>query len=144
MSDNQLLTALLDLPNVRVSGYDLIGSERLQVTIESTLEVAVCPTCQRISEAGHGHAEPQLIRDLSIWQRRCWLGYRPRRFSCVHCQSTFVERVVWREADFVYTIRYEQALYQRARREPIAHIAQSEQLSEAIVQGIFERWAKKT
>lgn len=106
MSDYQLLTKLLDLPNVRVTGYDLLEAERLHVTIESNVEAAVCPTCQRVSESGHGHAEPQFIRDLSIWQRQCWLCYRPRRFKCATCQSTFVERVVWREADFVYTRRY--------------------------------------
>ncbi len=144
MSEYQLLTQLLDLPNVRVIAYDLLGSEHLHVHIESTLEAGVCPTCQRVSEIGHGHAEPQLIRDLPIWQRQCWLGYRPRRFKCVTCQTTFVERVRWREADFVYTLRYEQALYERARREPIAQIAACEQLSDDIVQGIFERWAKKT
>ncbi len=59
------------------------------------------------------------------------------------CQDTFVERVLWREPDLDYTVRYEQALYQRARREPISQIAESEQLSEDIVQGIFERGAKK-
>lgn len=144
MSEYQLLTQLLDLPNVRVIGYDLIGAERIHVTIESVVEAALCPNCQCVSEAGHGYAEPQFIRDLSIWQRQCWVCYRPRRFKCTPCRSTFVERVVWREAEFVYTLRYEQALYQRARREPIAHIAQSEQLSEDIVQGLFERWAKKT
>ena len=86
----------------------------------------------------------QLIRDLPIWQRRCWLHYAPRRFKCVTCQDTFVERVLWRQPDLDYTSRYEQSLYQRACREPISHIAESEQLSEDIVQGIFERGAKKT
>ena len=143
MSESHLLTQLLDLPNVRVIAYDLIGSERLHVQIESTLEAGVCPACQRVSEAGHGHAEPQLIRDLALGQRPCWLGYRPRRFKCAACQVTFVERVVWREADYVYTLRYEQALYERACREPIAQIAVHEQLSADIVRGIFERWAKK-
>jgi len=50
---------------------------------------------------------------------------------------------VWREPGLTYTNRYEQYLYERARREPIAQIAQDEQVSEDIVQGIFERRAKK-
>jgi hypothetical protein len=54
-----------------------------------------------------------------------------------------VARVLWREADFVYTQRYDQAVYERARREPIAGIAWGEHLSEDSVRGIFERWAKK-
>ena len=54
-----------------------------------------------------------------------------------------MERVLWQEAVFVYTQRYEQVIYERARREPIRQIAQPEPLSEDIVQAIFERWAKK-
>jgi transposase len=144
MPEHSLLTQLLELPNVRVIGYDLLNRDRLDVTIESTLVAAVCPSCQRISQVTHGHAEQQLIRDLSIWQRQCWLRYRPRRFHCASCQTTFVERVLWREAEFVYTQRYEQVIYERACREPISQIAHQEQLSEDIVQAIFERWAKKT
>jgi hypothetical protein len=42
-----------------------------------------------------------------------------------------------------YTRRYEQFIYERTRREPLAQIAQAEGLTEAIVQGLFERGAKK-
>src|SRR5712692_614383 len=143
MLDNQLLTELLGLPQVRVTHYELIARDRIQLSVESTVEAAVCPDCQMVSFALHETSKAQLIRDLPIWQRRCWLHYAPRRFKCAPCQDTFVERVLWREPDLDYTVRYEQTIYQRARREPIAHIAESEQLSEDIVQGIFERGAKK-
>lgn len=144
MPDYQLLTELLGLPQVRVTHYELLGRDRIRLAVESTLEAAVCPDCQRVSFALHEMSKAQLIRDLPIWQRRCWLHYAPRRFKCAICQDTFVEQVLWRAPDLDYTRRYEQAIYQRARREPIAHIAESEQLSEDIVQGIFERGAKKT
>ena len=143
MPDYQLLTELLGLPHVRVTHYELLGRECIRLAVESTVEAAVCPDCQKVSFALHETSKAQLIRDLPIWQRRCWLQYAPRRFKCVTCQDTFVERVLWREPDLDYTVRYEQALYQRARREPISQIAESEELSEDIVQGIFERGAKK-
>ena len=143
MSDHQLLTELLGLHQVRVTHYELLGRERIHLSVESTVEAAVCPDCQMVSFALHETSKAQLIRDLPIWQRRCWLHYAPRRFKCVTCQDTFVERVLWREPDLDYTRRYEQTLYQRACREPISHIAESEQLSEDIVQGMFERGAKK-
>ncbi len=143
MPDYQLLTELLGLPQVRVTHYELLGRDRIRLAVESTVEAAVCPDCQMVSFALHETSKTQLIRDLPIWQRRCWLHYAPRRFKCATCQDTFVERVLWREPDLDYTVRYEQALYQRTRREPISQIAESEQLSEAIVQGIFERGAKK-
>lgn len=143
MPDDQLLTELLGLPQVLVTHYELLGRERIRLSVESTVEAAVCPDCQMVSFAVHETSKAQLIHDLPIWQRRCWLHYAPRRFKCMTCQDTFVERVLWREPDLDYTLRYEQAIYQRARREPISQIAASEQLSEDIVQGIFERGAKK-
>ena len=143
MANYDMLTELLDLPKVRVTHYHLVGQQRLNLFIESTIPVAVCPNCQQVSLAVHQVGEPQLLRDLPIWKRRCWLRYAPRRFKCETCATTFVERVLWRESGLDYTLRYEQFIYERTRREPLAQIAQGEQLSEAIVQGIFEREAKK-
>jgi transposase len=138
-----LLTDLLDLPNVRVTHYQLVGPKRLNVFVESTQEAAVCPTCHQVSWTIHDLSEPQMVRDLSIWNRQCWLSYRPRRFECTMCDNTFVERVAWREPGFDYTVRYEEHLYEQVRRESIAQVAHDEHLSENTVQGIFERWAKK-
>ena len=143
MPENQLLTALLGLPQVRVTQYELQDSEQIQLAVESSVAAAICPDCQQVSFESHETSRTQWIRDLSIGQRRCWLQYAPRRFKCATCHDTFVERVAWREPDFTYTLRYEQAIYQRARREPISQIAESEGLSQDIVQGIFARGAKK-
>jgi len=137
------LTELLDLPNVRVIHFQLVGSHRLNVVVESTMEAAICPQCQQLSLIVHDQGESQMIRDLPIWNRRCWLSYRPRRFDCATCDTTFVERVAWREPGLDYTVRYEQAIYEKVRRESVAQVAQDERLSEDIIQGIFERWAKK-
>jgi hypothetical protein len=97
----------------------------------------------QVSIAVHDTSEPQMIRDLPIWNRRCWLEYAPRRFACADCGRTFVEQVEWREAGQAYSQRYTEFIYHRARREPIAPIAQDQQLTEDIVQGLFEREAKK-
>ncbi|HKZ00884.1 MAG TPA: transposase family protein [Pyrinomonadaceae bacterium] len=143
MANYDMLTKLLDLPNVRVTHYQLVGRQRLNLFIESTVAAAVCPDCQHLSLAVHQIGEPQMLRDLPIWNRRCWLGYAPRRFKCESCATTFVERVGWRESGLDYTARYAQFVYERTRREPLAQIAHAEELTEAIVQGIFERGAKK-
>jgi len=97
------LTELLGLPNVQVTHYQLVGPNRLNLFIESTVAAGLCPTCQQLSLAVHDYGEPQLIRDLPIWNRRCWLRYSPRRFECASCEKTFVERVAWREPGLEYT-----------------------------------------
>lgn len=143
MAEYPVLTELLNLSNVKVVHYQLVGQYRINLFVEPTLEMALCPDCGHASETLHDVGEPQMIRDLPIWDRQCWLRLTPRRFKCATCQDTFVERLAWREAGRDYTIRYEQHIYQRARNEPINQIAKGEKLSEEMVQGIFERWAKK-
>lgn len=143
MADYSVLTELLNLSNIKVVHYQLVGPNRINLFIEPTLEMALCPDCQQASATLHDLGEPQLIRDLSIWDRQCWLRLTPRRFKCGSCQKTFVERLAWREPGREYTLRFEEHIYQRARKEPILQIAKDEKLSEEIVQGIFERWAKK-
>ena len=71
MPDYQLLTDLLGLPHVRVTHYQLVGAERINVFIESTLPAAICPGCQQVSLSLHDTGKPQAIRDLPLWQRRC-------------------------------------------------------------------------
>jgi len=137
------LTELLNLSNIHVIHYQLVGPSRINLFIEPTVEVAVCPDCGKPSTDIHDRGEPQMIRDLPMWERRCWLRYSPRRFKCNTCGDTFVERVSWREAGRDYTVRYERHIYQLSRKEPISQVAKDEGLSEDIVQGIFEQWAKK-
>lgn len=143
MAEYSVLTELLNLSNVKVIHYQLVGQNRINLFVESLLEMALCPDCGQASQTLHEVSDPQMIRDLAIWERTCWLRLKPRRFKCATCQDTFVERLAWREPGRDYTIRYEQHVYQRTRKEPILQVAKDEQLSEEIVQGIFERWAKK-
>ena len=143
MADYSVLTELLNLSNVKVVHYQLVGQNRINLFVESTLEMALCPDCQQASTTIHEVGGPQMIRDLPIWERDCWLRLTPRRFKCTTCQDTFVERLAWREPGRDYTLRYEQHIFQRTRKEPILQIARDEKLSEEVVQGIFESWAKK-
>lgn len=123
--------------------YQLVGQDRINLFVEPTLDIALCPDCQQATTKVHDVDEPQMIRDLSLGEWRCWLRLMPRRFECASCRKTFVERLAWREPGRDYTVRYEQQIYKHSRKEPILQIAQDESLSEEDVQGIFERWAKK-
>ncbi|MCL5995220.1 MAG: transposase family protein [Chloroflexi bacterium] len=134
---------LLDMPNVRVTKYQTQGHHRVNVFIESTISAAVCPDCESVCAKLHAVDEAQMIRDLPMWHRRCWIGYAPRRFTCEPCHKTFVERVAWREPGLNYTTRYEEYVYEQVRRESVAQVAKDEGLSEDTLAGIFARRAKK-
>lgn len=143
MTGNEILSELLDLPGMQVSDYELQGRDGIIVRVESVSPAAICPHCQSLSTECRNFNEAVKVRDLAIWQRRCWLEYRPQRLYCTKCCKLFNERVVWRTVDYSYTHRYEQYIYERTQRESQASVARDEGASEEIVRGIFERWAKK-
>ncbi len=143
MDENQLLTQVLGIEKLAVSGSKIVGAEEIYLNVDPLLKVGICPDCKKISLHEHDRGDEQQIRDLTIAGRRCWLLYRPRRFRCEGCDKTFVERVEWRRGGMSYTTRYEKYIYQRGRREAISQIAEDEGLSEEAVQSIFEDMAKK-
>lgn len=143
MNNSELLNKLLGIAKLHVVKTEFIGEEKLHLEIASTFAVASCPDCGRVSSQIHDESEAQMIRDLAIAERQCYLVYRARRFKCEHCKKTFVERVEWKRANVSYTERYERYVYQRVRRESVSQVAQDEGLSEEAVQAIFEYRAKK-
>jgi len=143
MNNSELLNRLLGIQKLHVVKSDFIGEEKIHLEVESILSVASCPECGRVSDQIHDESEAQMIRDLSIAERRCYLVYRARRFKCEQCKKTFVERVEWKRSNVSYTERYERYVYQRVRRESVSQVAQDEGLSEEAVQAIFEYRAKK-
>lgn len=143
MKENEILNKLVGIPKLQVVNSEFIGEATLHLEVISTLPVAGCPECGRVSNQVHDESEAQMVRDLSIAERQCYLVYRARRFKCEHCQKTFVERVEWKRQNVSHTERYERHIYQRVRRESVSQVAQDEGLSEEAVQAVFERWSKK-
>lgn len=143
MNNNDMLNKLLGIPKIRVAQSVFVGEDQLNLLIESALPVASCPECGHLSDKIHDLSDPQMIRDLPLANRRCYLSYRARRFKCEPCQKTFSERVEWKRSGVSYTERYEQQVYQRIRRETVSQVAHDESLSEEATQALFEYWAKK-
>jgi transposase len=143
MNNNEFLNELLNLEKLQVTGAEFAGAEQITLFVESTLASALCPNCNQVSTKIHDLSAEQMIRDLSIGERRCYLSYRARRFDCQHCDKTFVKLVDWKRPGVSYTLRYEKYIYQRARKEAVSQIAQDEGFSEETVQAIFEYRAKK-
>jgi len=175
-----MLREVLGITGVAVTGWQYQGDSIIRIQVKSTQACGVCPICGQLCSQAHDVGDEQLIRDLpmskggpaprtgrmaSRGHRRCWLMYQPRRFECQKCERTFVERVSWKSPDLNYTLRYEEHIYARCRRETLADgpaprtgraaskghfVARDERLSEDVaprratfVRNIFERWAKK-
>jgi len=136
-----VLTELLDLPQVRVIGYELPDAERLILDIDICMPIATCPTCGEVSTAVHSYVKRRTVRDLDVWGRQCYLRFVPRQFKCQHCQDTFVERLPWLGARRHQTHRFEEQVYKLVCRTNVTAAAIHYHLSADRVASIFERLA---
>ena len=122
MNNIEFLNELLNLEKLQVAEAEFAGAEQVTLFVKSELSAAICPNCNQVSTKVHDLSATQMIRDLSIGERRCYLSYPARRFDCEHCNKTFVERVDWKRPGVSYTLRYEKYIYQRACKEPVVKL----------------------
>jgi len=139
----ELLTELLDLPHVRVVGYELPDRDTIILDIEFDLPAAMCPTCHQISTAIHSYVPPRTVRDLDVWNRMCYLRFQPRQFVCGHCQDTFVERLVWLEERQHQTRRMEVRMFELARRTNVTDAAWYHRTTDERAEALFLREARR-
>ena len=137
----ELLTRLLDLPHVVVIGYELPDAETVRLDVEIRLPAAACPHCGRPSMHVHSYGAPRTVRDLDVWDRRCYLRFRPRQFSCDHCQRTFVERLPWVVPGQHQTVRLEARICTLVQCTNVAEAARYWDMTDEQVSGFFLRTA---
>lgn len=139
----QNLTNLLNLPNLEVIGYEATDDETVILEVKPTLKVTICPDCKKPSARLHDYDEPRLIRDLSLFGRKCYLRLRSRRFECENCRCSFTERLEWIAYDSSYTRRFEEYVFTLCRKNTIQDVSQLLELGYEAVDGLFKRQAKK-
>jgi transposase len=139
----RLLTELLDLPHVRVVGYELPDEDTIVLDIEFEMPVAMCPGCQKISSSIHSYVPPRMVRDLDMWNRQCYLRFRPRQFECDECENTFVERLAWLEKSQRQTRRMERRVFELVRRTNVADAAWYHRSTDEVVEALFLREARR-
>ena len=76
MNNNEFLNELLNLEKLQVRRAEFAGAEQVSLFVESTFAAAICPNCNQVSTKVHDLSAVQMIRDLSIGERRCYLSYQ--------------------------------------------------------------------
>lgn len=137
------LSKLLNLPNLEVVKYEMPDTETAILEIQSTLAIAICPTCKTPSTRIHDYDEPRLVRDLSLSGRTSYLRYCSRRFECEVCQQSFTEQVEWMNFNSSYTKRFEEQVYQMCRKGTVQDVSAFLGLGYDAAEGIFMRYGKK-
>jgi len=81
------------LPELRLlKTRDPWGSGKMELTVEKTSPMEVCPKCATPSSSVYDRRWAR-VRDANIRHRRVWLHIRKRRFSCKTCRKPFTEPI---------------------------------------------------
>ena len=112
MPKQPFISIPLDIPDVRVLQTDLTQADEFILTVESTLETAICRRCGRTITELHGEDRPRLLRHLPILGRVVYLRIRPKRFRCPYCDDhpTTTQHLDWYDPNALHTKAYERLL----------------------------------
>jgi len=141
--DPVALTALLDLPEVTVTGLEYDAQlDLLLVVCHPRYDVAVCPTCDTVSAQVHD-SNARRVRDVPWAGKRCSLVLPARRFKCARCRRPFTEPHAALAPRARYTRRYEDYLFEQCRGTTIQAVHRREGLGYKAVEGAFYRMAAR-
>jgi transposase len=109
----KLLTKLLDFPGVDVKNI-IIKEQKIFLTIEQT-EYPVCPKCGQQYLEAPKDSRVQIIEDLSVFEKRCFLEIRKYRIEC-SCGYHGTEEIEWLDRYERETKRYQKRIYKFCKR----------------------------
>ena len=136
----QSILVPLGLPGFQILTQRLTAEGRVEVTIISSTNRAVCPRCGRVSPKQHDR-RLRRKRDVPLAGRQVNLLLVKRRFWCLTCRRAFTEPDTicgWRRRT---TARLREALGTQACSRPIAHVAAELHVGPRLVQTCLEAMA---
>jgi len=131
----QELTDLLEIPAVRVTGYQA-QPDHIDIFAEPKKNSATCPGCGVRSVRKHSQKAIR-VRDLSCFGRYVYLVLPRRRFKCPHCDKPFTEHLSFIEFGRSFTKRYEHYLYEQCHERSFTAVAKQENISDTVVEKTF-------
>jgi len=130
----------LDLPEVKIlSGGKISNFWALQ--LQFTNQGINCPHCEKYLDIVH-QTRYILVRDLPICGVEVYLKVPRRRFYCRQCQKYTTEQVIWLDPKQVFTNRFKEYIYTRAKDLTVEQVSRSENLGSKQVQKIFDELSK--
>ncbi len=132
---NEILDNILSLSGLKIQAvhnYD----DHIEIELIHEAKDAQCPNCQQISPHLHQN-HSRFVRDLPWCGKPCYLKFTKRRFDCHACHHVFSELLTFIDPNRDYTTRYEEHVYQLVRRTSISAVAELENLTYDITEGIF-------
>ena len=138
------LSIPLDIPDVQVIDIKTNKRGDYVITVESTLDRAICQRCGREISKFHSHDRAITLRHLPILGHQVYIRLRPKRYECPHCSSqqhrkTSTQQLSWYQPKSRHTKAYEEQVLLQLVNSTIQDVAIKESLGYEAVVGIINR-----
>ena len=138
------LSIPLDIPDVQVMDIKTNKKGDYIITVESTLDSAICRRCGREVSKFHSHDRAITLRHLPILGHQVYIRLRPKRYECPHCSSkqhrkTSTQQLSWYRSKSPHTKAYEEQVLLQLVNSTIQDVAIKENLGYEAVVGIINR-----
>ncbi|MCB0164922.1 MAG: ISL3 family transposase [Anaerolineae bacterium] len=134
----------LDIPDVQVLDIETNKRGDYVITVESSLNSAICQRCGREISKFHSHDRTITLRHLPILGHAVYIRLRPKRYECPHCSSkhhrkTSTQRLSWYRPKSPHTKAYEEQVLLQLINSTIQDVTLKEKLGYEAVVGIIKR-----
>jgi transposase len=110
------------------------------VTVESTLNSAVCQSCGGRITKPNGYGREIELRHLSILGHRLYIRLRPKRYECPHCNGkTSTQELDWYEPKSPHTKAYDRYLMLQLVNSTVEDVSCKEDVGYDAVEGAIDR-----
>ncbi|MCP3943458.1 MAG: ISL3 family transposase [Desulfobacteraceae bacterium] len=141
LSPNELIGALLNIPDVSVEKTEITDDGDVIVTVGSTAEGTCCHKCGREISKSHGIGREIFLRHLSLFGRKTYICISPPRYQCPHCENTptTTQKAVWYEQGSPYTKAYEDHVLLQSVNSTVSDVSIKDDIGYDAVTGIIDR-----
>jgi transposase len=101
-----------------------------------------CPYCNTLAIKPHQYHEKRL-RTLPFNGKPTYLVFIHTAYLCTSCGRRFLERTEFFEKQRVYTIAYEEYIYEQAKKQDITRVAELEGLNWHTINSLFLKGRKR-
>jgi transposase len=133
----------LDLPELKLLNQEVQTDGSIEVHVIARRTREACPRCSKLCVKVHD-TRMRVKRDIRLRNYQVRLVLSTRRFRCLACKRSFTETDTMCGRYKRTTKRLREHLAKQALQQPIAHVAEAEDVGPRFVQECFESLIQET
>jgi transposase len=141
MTENEIYTALINLPNLIVNSV-LFQSNKVIISCHISIKEDKCIVCETTTTTINQYTKRKL-QDLSIVGKEVSLQISIPQFHCSTCNVYFTHDLSFADANKSYTHRQSKWIFKLCNQQPFTEVAALVNLSNVTVQNIYFEQAEK-